>query len=414
MLWQWKPQAESGDTAKDEGAAAAQSQRCRGCPAGGRLRATALPAPALPVPGASPCPSQRWAGDATRAGPVLCQPLLHPLLLLVGDHGSGLCHSSTCTCTELARRLPAAVPAGHRHAGGTSLQGRVDAAGCRLPWVCLPSTEQHPQMTPAQQLWAGAKPQPWSNPWLRISPGLLPVTGAGSCTRGSGQGRSPCLCGAGAAAPAPALPRSHGCRRLGGTEVPRAWWGTSTQWLPSPTGRIWGSSSVPPGGPLTAQGNGAKGSCCGPLAWAHQPITSLPGGATLSCQCCRKGHVGMEQGTSTAGLAGEQRVPRATTHRLSTSPAAASHTVGDHCALVAPMWGLQASPQTHCWVQRSPRSPRMPWCFGPRSAHRGLGERGPLHQLWCGDNSPGPHSVPAGLGAKGRRSHHAGRGGGSS
>lgn len=286
-------------------------------------------------------------------------------------------------------RLPAAVGVFAQHGAASSDDPGAAAVGrCQTPALEQPLASHQPRPPPRHR-----------------SRQLHTRLGAGTRTLPL---RGWCCC------PAPALPRSHGCRRLGGTEVPRAWWGTSTQWLPSPMGRIWGSSSVPPGGPLTAQGNGAKGSCRGPLARAHQPITSLPGGATLSCQCCRKGHVGMEQGTSTAGLAGEQREPRATTPRLSTSPAAASQSLGDRCALVAPMWGLQASPQTHRRVQHSPRSPRMPWCFGPRSAHRGLGERGPLHQLWCGDNSPGPHSVPAGLGAKGRRSHHAGRGGGSS
>lgn len=62
------------------------------------------------------------------------------------------------------------------------------AALCQLPGVCLPSTEQSPQMTLAEQPWAGAKPKPWSIPWPHISPGLAHGTGAssGRATRGWG------------------------------------------------------------------------------------------------------------------------------------------------------------------------------------------------------------------------------------
>lgn len=44
----------------------------------------------------------------------------------------------------------------------------------------MPSAVRRPRMTLAEQPWAGAKPQPWSIPWPHISPGLLPVTAAGS------------------------------------------------------------------------------------------------------------------------------------------------------------------------------------------------------------------------------------------
>lgn len=197
--------------------------------------------------------------------------------------------------------------------------------------------------------------------------------------------------------PAPTGAECWGARRSPEPAGPRLPDSSRVPWAGSR-----GAAPLPQEGRSQPRGTEQRGAAAGPWFGHINPPPASPE-VPPSCRCRRKGHVGMGQGTSTSGLAGEQREPRATTHRLSTSPAAVSQPLGDSCALVAPMWGLQASPQTHRRVQRSPRSPRMPWCFGPRSAHRGLGEGGPLHQLWCGDNSPGPHSVKLGWGRWGRR-----------
>lgn len=104
----------------------------------------------------------------------------------------------------------------------------LQAAGCQPPWVCLPSTVQSPRMTLAEQPWAGAKPQPWSIPWPRISPGLGPGAGAGSgsATHTDGDGDAGC-----------------------GTPRPQGWcccsWSSRAR-LPLPTGaRCQGGPNVP-------------------------------------------------------------------------------------------------------------------------------------------------------------------------
>lgn len=201
LLWQWQPQAPpprpaAGDTAKAEGAAA-QHRWCLGCRVGGRLWAMSCspsPAPVLGLEGpTATCHLHRpreghaqggWRVPAHRQTPSHTLPGISPLpfpgqrpqpgpvLLFLHLH-----------LQREARYLP---PMWSLLAMGTPMarHGRSPrvlwAAGCRLPWVCLPSTVQSPWMTLAEQPWAGAKPQPWSIPWPCISPGLGPSAGAGS------------------------------------------------------------------------------------------------------------------------------------------------------------------------------------------------------------------------------------------
>lgn len=186
------------------------------------------------------------------------QPLLWPMLLL-HLHLQGAARCLPPPSSLLGMGTPTA-----RHGRSPWV---LWAAGCQLPWMCLPSTTvQSPQMTLTEQPWAGAKPQPWSIPWrpsaLALAPApaqeqavAMPHTRLGTQLLDPG----PCVHGAGAVGPSmvlPTCPFLTGAQCKGTQRSPQAWWSLPIPWV---LGSMSSDELQPVLARLGAMGGGEKG-----------------------------------------------------------------------------------------------------------------------------------------------------------